>query len=204
MRPINLLPPEVGEERSRRRRIGMIILGVVAYLALLGVGVFYWNSKVSAARSDVTAQMAVNQSLEREVVTLGDAGDLRDEYQDRSDLVRAVLATDIDWGILLNDLARLVPPRVWVESFNGALAPGTTPGVLGQVSFSGVGFDYPDVSAWLRALDSDQFNGVTGTWVSTVAEGNVGNSEVVTFTSTAVLTAAAATNRAETLIPEVP
>lgn len=204
MRPINLLPPEVAEERSRRRRIGLVIVGVLVYLALLGVGVFYWNSRVSAARDDVDAQLDTNQTLEREVVALGDAGELQREYENRSDLVRTALASDIDWGILLNDLARLIPPRVWVETFSGSLVPGTTPGVLGQVAFSGIGFDFPDVSAWLRALDSDQFSGVTGTWVSTVTEGNVGNSEVVTFTSTAVLTNAAATNRAETLIPEVP
>jgi len=72
------------------------------------------------------------------------------------------------------------------------------------VAFSGVGFDYPDVSAWLRALDSEQFAGVSGTWVSTVSEGFVGGDEVVTFTSTAVLTSAAVSNRADTLIPEVP
>ena len=204
MRPINLLPPEVAEERSRRRRVGLVIVGIVAYLALLGVGVLYWNSKVNAAREDVTAQREANQLLEREVVALSDAGELQTAYQDRSDLVRTALATDVDWGILLNDLARLIPPRVWVETFTGTIVPATIPGVLGQVSFSGVGFDFPDVSAWLRALDSDQFNGVTGTWVSTVSEGTVGVADVVNFTSTAVLTSAAATNRAETLIPEVP
>lgn len=204
MRPINLLPPEVAEERSRRRRIGLVIAGVVAYLALLGVGVFYWNSKVSSAGDDVEAQLDINQMLEREVVALSEARELQTEYQDRSDLVRTALAIDVDWGILLNDLARLIPPRVWVETFNGSLIPNVTPGVVGQVAFSGIGFDFPDVSSWLRALNSDQFNGVTGTWVSTVTEGNVGDSEVVTFTSTAVLTNAATTNRAETLIPEVP
>jgi Tfp pilus assembly protein PilN len=204
VRPINLLPPEVAEQRGRRRRIGMALFGAIAYVALLGVGVLYWDSKVSAAREDVDAQLEVNQTLEREVVSLGDAGELRSEYQDRGDLVRAALATDVDWGILLNDLARLLPPRVWVETFNGTIISQTTPGVLGQVAFSGVGFDFPDVSAWLRALDSDQFNGVTGTWVSTVSESTIGEAEVVTFSSTAVLTNAAATNRAETLIPEVP
>lgn len=204
MRPINLLPPEVAEERSRRRRVGLAIFGVVAYVALLGVGVLYWDSQVSAARDDVDAQLEINQSLEREVVALNSAGELRSEYEDRSDLVRTALATDVDWGILLNDLARLLPPRVWVETFSGTTVAPTTPGVLGQVAFTGIGFDFPDVSAWLRALDSDQFNGVTGTWVSTVAEGFVGEANVVTFTSTAVLTSAAATNRAETLIPEIP
>jgi hypothetical protein len=76
--------------------------------------------------------------------------------------------------------------------------------VAGVVSFSGVGFDYPDVSSWLRALDSEDFVGVTGTWVSTAAEGRVGDAEVVTFTSSAVLTSAATTDRADELIPEVP
>jgi Tfp pilus assembly protein PilN len=204
VRPINLLPPEVAEERNRRRRVGLLIFGVVAYIALLGVGVLYWDSRVSAARDDVDSQLEINQSLEREVVALNSAGELQIEYQDRSDLVRTALATDIDWGILLNDLARLLPPRVWVETFSGTIVAETTPGVLGQVAFSGVGFDFPDVSAWLRALDSDQFNGVTGTWVSTVAEGVIGDVNVVTFSSTAVLTTAAATNRAETLIPEIP
>lgn len=40
--------------------------------------------------------------------------------------------------------------------------------------------------------------------MSTVSEGIIGQSDVVTFTSTAVLTDAATTNRAEELIPEVP
>lgn len=204
MRPINLLPPEVAQERNRRRRAGLLIFSVVAYIALLGVGVLYWESRVSAARDDVDAQLEINQSLERQVVALSSAVELRNEYQDRSDLVRTALATDIDWGILLNDLARLVPPRVWVETFSGTTVAPTTPGVLGQVAFSGVGFDFPDVSAWLRALDSDQFSGVTGTWVSTIAEGIIGGADVVIFTSSAVLTTAAATNRAETLIPEIP
>jgi Tfp pilus assembly protein PilN len=204
VRPINLLPPEVAEQRGRRRRIGMAVFGAIAYVALLGVGVLYWDSKVSAAREEVDAQLEVNQTLEGDVVSLGDAGELRSQYQDKSDLVRTALATDVDWGILLNDLARLLPPRVWVETFSGTIVAETTPGVLGQVAFSGVGFDFPDVSAWLRALDSDQFNGVTGTWVSTVSESTIGEAEVVTFNSTAVLTNAAATNRAETLIPEVP
>lgn len=204
MRPINLLPPEVAKARSRRRRVGLVVLAVVGYLALLGVGVLFWDGRVHSARSDVDAQAEINQGLEREILTLSDAGALQVEFQDRSELVRSALDTDVDWGILLNDLARLLPPRVWVETFSGNVVPETVPGVVGQVAFSGVGFDFPDVSAWLRALDSDQFGGVTGTWVSTVSEAIIGESDVVTFSSTAVLTSLATTNRAATLIPEIP
>lgn len=204
MRPINLLPPEVARNRTRRRRQAMMALAGVAYIALLAMGVFVWNGKVDTARRDLDTQVSINQTLERQVVSLTDSGDLRAQFNEKADLIRSALATDVDWGIILNDLARLLPPRLWVENFSGTIVPETTPGVVGQVAFSGVGFDFPDVSAWLRALDSEQFNGITGTWVSTISEGFIGESGVVTFTSTAVLTSAATTNRADELIPEVP
>lgn len=204
MRPINLLPPEVARERSRRRRVAIAIFGALAYVFLLGIGVLYWNGRVDAAHNDLDAQLAINQTLEREVAALAGTADVRTQYEEKATLVRSALTVDVDWGILLNDLARLLPPRVWVETFNGSVIPETIPGVIGQVSFSGVGFDFPDVSAWLRALDSDQFAGITGPWVSTVSQGIIGADDVVTFSSTAVLTTGAATDRAETLIPEVP
>lgn len=204
MRPINLLPPEVAQERSRRRRIGVGVFAAVVYVALLAIGVLYWNGKVAAAEADLDAQNSINDSLERDVVTLSASGEIKTEFDTKAELVRSALSADVDWGIFLNDLARLLPPRVWVETFSGSIVPEATSGVLGQVAFSGVGFDYPDVSSWLRALDSGQFNGVTGPWVSTVSEGVIGDSEVVTFSSTAALTDAATTNRADTLIPEVP
>jgi Tfp pilus assembly protein PilN len=182
----------------------MMALAGVAYIALLAMGVFVWNGKVDTARRDLDTQVSINQTLERQVVSLTDSGDLRAQFNEKADLIRSALATDVDWGIILNDLARLLPPRLWVENFSGTIVPETTPGVVGQVAFSGVGFDFPDVSAWLRALDSEQFNGITGTWVSTISEGFIGESGVVTFTSTAVLTSAATTNRADELIPEVP
>lgn len=204
MRPINLLPPEVARERSRRRRLALLALAAVAYLALLAVVVLAWNGRVDSARRDLEAQQSINDTLNRQVVSLQESGNLRDEFNAKADLVRTALATDVDWGIVLNDLARLLPPRLWVETFSGTSASGLIPGVVGQVTFSGVGFDFPDVSSWLRALDSEDFSGITGTWVSTISEGFIGDSAVVTFSSTAVLTGAATTNRADELIPEVP
>lgn len=204
MRPINLLPPEVGAKKARRRRMGLLAFAVVAYIAVLGMGVLLWAGRVDDARRDLEAENSIVQSLERQVTGLSEAGQLAQRFETKAGLVRTALSKDIDWGILMNDLARLLPPRLWVETFSGTVVPENVPGVLGQVAFSGVGFDFPDVSSWLRALDSEQFAGVAGTWVSTVSEGIVGEDEVVTFTSTAVLTSAAVSNRADILIPEVP
>src|SRR3989304_736872 len=161
MRPLNLLPPEVARERSRRRRVAIAVFGAFAYVFLLGVGVLYCNGKVDAARDDLAAPVSINQALERGAT---ETAGVRIQYEEKATLVRDALSADVDWGILLSDLARLLPPRVWVETFNGSVAPETIPGIIGQISFSGVGFDFPDVSAWLRALDSDQFAGITGPW----------------------------------------
>jgi Tfp pilus assembly protein PilN len=205
MRPINLLPPEIMAERSRRRRVVGYIGLAVLYVALLGVGVVLWNGRVEDARDRVAIQQEINLGLERQLAALGEVRDLADRYADRADLVRVALDADVDWGIILNDLARLLPARVWVETFSGTVVPGSTNGVLGQVSFTGVGFDFPDVSDWLRTLDSEDFVGITGSWVSTVTESGLGaDTALVNFTSTAVLTDAAETNRAQQLVPEIP
>lgn len=204
MRPINLLPPEVAEERSRRRRVGMLILAGIAYVLLLVAGVFYWNTRVSAARAEVDIQEEINAGLEQQVAALADARGLQAEFQSKALLVQEALAKDVDWGIFLNDLSRLLPERVWVEAFNGAIVEGQSAEVVGQVTFSGIGFDFPDLSEWLRSLESAGFSGVIGPWVSTASESTIGEEEVISFTSTAVLTTGAVTDRVQELIPEVP
>jgi Tfp pilus assembly protein PilN len=204
VRPINLLPPEVAEERSRRRRAGLLVVAGIAYVLLLVAGVFYWNTRVSAARAGVEAQQEINAGLEQEVASLADAGALQAEFQAKSALVQEALVNDIDWGVFLNDLSRLLPERVWVESFNGSIVEGDSTEVVAQVTFSGVGFGFPDVSEWLRTLDSGAFAGVTGPWVSTAAESSIGDEPVVGFSSSATLTIGAVTDRAVELIPEVP
>ena len=204
MRPINLLPPEVAEESKRRRRIGMLIVAGIAYVLLLVAGVFFWNTKVSAARADVETQEEINAGLEQQVASLADAGALQADFQSKAALVREALAKDVDWGIFLNDLSRLLPERVWVEAFNGNIVEGEVAEVVGQVTFSGIGFDFPDISEWLRTLESAGFSGVTGPWVSTASESSIGDQAVVSFSSTAMLTTGAITDRAVELIPEVP
>lgn len=204
MRPINLLPPEVAEERSKRRRAALLVAAGVAYVALLVAGVFYWNSRVSAAKADVEAQLAINRTLEQEVAGLAEAGALQQRFEDRASLVRTALTNDVDFGVFLNDLSRLLPPRVWIESFVGTLQPDPLTQAVGEISFSGVGLQFPDLSEWLRSLGSGAFSGVTGPWVNTATASAIGEEQVVTFTSTATLTTGAVTDRAEDLIPEVP
>lgn len=204
MRAINLLPGAGRREGPGRTGVFAAALVLVLFIGLLGFGVVWWEARVAAARDDVAAQEAVNRSLERQLAELAFAAELRRDYERRSDFVREALVRDVDWGLLLNDLARFIPPRTWIDTFSGTIGGGGATGALGRVAFSGTGFDFPDVAEWLRSLNDDQFRGITGTWVSSITRGVLGDSDIVNFSSTAVLSPDAGTNRADRLIPEIP
>jgi hypothetical protein len=138
------------------------------------------------------------------VRALADAGLIKADFEAKAALVRGALVNDVDWGAFLNDLATLLPPRLWVETFSASVATVPNPGVIGQINLSGVGFDYPDVAAFLHAFDSGGFVGVIGSWVSTISLGSIGEQPVVNFSASASLTTEAVTGRVDKLIPEVP
>ncbi len=204
MRPINLLPPEAFARRRRRRLVLQAVLVAVAYLGLLAVLTPVWTGRVANARAALAAQEATNAELEGRIADLADAQRIADRYRQEADMVRGVLADDVSWGRLLNDLGRVIPDRVWLEGFSGTVDVGAAAGAAaGSIEVSGVGFDVPDVAEWLRALDSDRYPGVAGTWVSSITDDLIGDTPVVRFVSQAALTDAARSTRARTRVPEV-
>ncbi len=204
MRPINLLPPEAFEKQRSRRIIARVSMIVVAYLALLVIVTIAWSGRIASAEQALAEQEAVNRELEAELAGLRPAAELLDRYEADAGLIETALATDVSWGRLLNDLGRMIPDRVWLESFNGTVQDVSgDPAAAGSIQVTGVGFDVPDISAWIRALDSDRYPGVGGGWVSSVTESTIGEAPVVRFVSQTALTDAARSGRAAQRIPEV-
>jgi Tfp pilus assembly protein PilN len=205
MRPINLLPREDrGAVASRRRLLLAILLGFV-YIAALAAVTVLWNGKVDDAERRLADQQTQNQALQAQVSGLSAADELRLEYEQDATLTASVLSDDVAWGRLLNDFGRLIPERVWLENFVGSASAGDIPGLVGRITVSGTGFEFVDVSAWLRSLDEARFPGVTGSWVTnaTEAQSADGGETVISFSSTAGLTDAAVSNRMQERIPEV-
>lgn len=203
MRPINLLPQESLEKVKARQRIARLIVYGILYLILLGIITFVWQGRVGSAERRVEDETAINQQLERDVDALADARDLVARYDENVAIIDAALLAEVSWGRVLNDLARMLPDRVWLTTFAGASGQ-TDDGSLGTVTVEGTAFDVPDVSAWLRSLDSDRFPSVDGTWVSGVNIGLIGEIEVVSFSSATSLTFNAASDRRSSRVPEVP
>lgn len=205
MRTINLLPPEAAQRATARRKtVGFVALGIV-YIALLALVAVWWQGKLTDAEADLDAQVAANARIEAEIASLAGVRSLRSTYDDGVERLGNALARDIAWGRLLNDLARIIPDRLWITSLTGtAQAVEDNPLLFGQVSVSGVAFDYPDASSWLRVLDAEEWPALGGGWVSSTSLASIGESPVVNFTSVASLLDAARSNRIEERTPEVP
>lgn len=205
MRTINLLPPEAAQRATARRKTaGFIALGVV-YVALLALVALWWQGKADDAQDELDAQVAANARIEAEIASLSDVRTLRSTYEDGVERLGSALSIDVAWGRLLNDLARIIPDRLWITSMTGtAQFDEENPFVLGQVAVTGVAFDYPDASSWLRVLDAEEWPALGGGWVSSTSLAAIGESPVVNFTSVASLLDAARSNRVEERTPEVP
>ena len=205
MRTINLLPPEARRRSLARRRRSFAIGLVLGYLLVLALFALFWRTKVTSAQDDLEQQQIVNEGIRAEIAQLESARLLKESFDAKVDMMEVILAADIAWGRLLNDLGRVIPDRVWLEGFSGqVIRSDENPDLLGQISGNGVAFEYPDVAAWLRTVDSDQFPALAGAWVNSASLASVGQAEVVQFDSLASLTRAALSDRLDERIPEVP
>lgn len=205
MRNINLLPPEAAQKATARRKtLGVVALGIM-YVALLALVSLWWQGKAADAENDRDVQIAANARIEAEIASLSSVRALRSTYDDGVERLNTALARDIAWGRLLNDLARIIPDRLWITSLTGTQESNEeNPLVLGQVSIAGTAFDYPDASSWLRVLDAEEWPALGGGWVSSTSRAAIGESPVVNFNSVASLLDAARSNRVEERTPEVP
>jgi Tfp pilus assembly protein PilN len=205
MRPINLLPPEAAQRAAARRaRLGFALLAVV-WLALLFLGFLFFSGRADSREEERDTQVALNDGIRSEIAALGPVAELARERDVRSDAIETALEIDVAWGRLLNDLARVIPDRVWLDSFSANVQVDEESVGFGTVQMSGIAFDYPDTASWLRTLDSDQWPAIGAGWVlNTASEQVVEGVNAVSFSSAGTITQNALSDRAVERIPEVP
>lgn len=204
MRPINLLPPEALEKAKARRQRWLGIAAALVFVGLLVVATFWFQGKVNEKKDELAAEQATVAGLETEIVGLSEFANLEAEYLASVGILQSALDRDVVWGRLLNDLGRMLPDRVWITTFNGQVASDPGSLAIGEVTLTGVGFEFPDVSAWLRSLDSSTFPSVDQTWVSSISSSQIGEVPVVDFVSSTFLTQGALSDRLALRLPEIP
>jgi Tfp pilus assembly protein PilN len=98
----------------------------------------------------------------------------------------------VAWTSLFRDIAAVIPPDVWLESFS---ATRSQTGVGGDVKISAKGFDQTSAAKWL--LRAEELSSLDDVWLSSSKKTDSGDGQSsVSFASSATLGPGALSDRA--------
>lgn len=208
---VNLLPPEILEQR-RVRVLATKLAGVVVAVAVGVAGGYVWaGSGAAQAQSDLVSARAVQSGLQRQVVALAPAKQAQTQVQNAQKALAAAMGNEVLWSRYMDQLRLTRPDGVRFTSVafapvsatsgsaagaaNGSTAGGGAPtattGALATLTISGKARSQPDVAALLDQLAG--VKGFTGVYLSnTTSDASAG---LVTFSVTASVTADALSHR---------
>jgi Tfp pilus assembly protein PilN len=214
VRNINLLPPEVAARRRVRRQSLLLVVVGIAYLVLLVAVWMVRNLEVGRQERRVEDAEAQASTLQQRVSNLQEFAELERTVKERQTTLATAMQGDIAWSRLLIELSMIIPGDAWLTSFVGSAADSqqtqtappapqapapATAGRLGELNFGSNTFDFPGVSKWISRLQ--ELKSLQNIWVPTAAKGVVGTRQVINFTSTADLSAEAASRRFQEATP---
>lgn len=172
---VNLLPPEIEEQRRFRRTQYVLAATVVGTVALVGGLFALASAEASNAEDQLAESQAANAELQGEAATYAAVPLTYAAVDARETQLETAMGQEIRWSFLLNDLSTRISENVWVETVTvtqnvdaaATAAVGTAPVPadpaaaytdpgLGQIVFSGKALTHNDVATWLEALAGKQ------------------------------------------------
>jgi type IV pilus assembly protein PilM len=194
VRRITLLPAEVVERRAQRRQMS-IAAAALAGLAVLLLGLFLLrNGRVADARQGADREEARTRTLQQQEGTFVRVEAIQADVAARRATAVAALSGDVAWTRVLQEIAGAMPNDVWLTSFDGQT--DATSGAR-TITFSAMGFDQTSTARWIQRLEEVPL--VDDVWVSSSASSADAGQPLVTFSSDALLTEAARSDRADRL-----
>lgn len=181
-RGVDLVPTRVLTARRVRRHVVTAALagaGVAAGLTALTVA---HVGRAHRAESAAAAAEQAQARLKAQVAGYRDVKTVQSGVTSRSEAVKAVLAGDIAWPRVLQDVATAVPSDAWLTTLN--LTRPTTKDAGGPtVSITAKGLDQSSAAHWLdRATRTPTLAGV---WLSASTAYEGGTRPLVQFASKA-------------------
>jgi Tfp pilus assembly protein PilN len=189
---MNLLPPEVRQRQRTRRQTAAVIAAGVVVLAGIGALYFLQQLRLVGVNNDLEEQRDANAAIQAQINDLRRFDELQREVQASRTMLQTLLANEILWSGVLRDVSLVIPSDVWLSGLTGdtnesgnTAAPATTgttnTGLVGQITFNGFSLDHRAVALWLARLDD--VRGFANPWLSNAQKTDVGNNQVVQFTS---------------------
>jgi Tfp pilus assembly protein PilN len=195
---VNLLPPEIAEQRRFRRIQYGLGAGVLAAVGLVAAGFVLASSSVDAAGEELALAKAENARLEAETAKYADVTAVYAQAAAAQAMLTEAMGQEVRYSGFLSSLSLSVPDNVWVTSLSfsqAEVAPavgGSEPGV-GTLTVAGMGFSHDDVALWLESLAGQEE--YANPYFSTSTETLIGQRKAVEFSSTATLTQKALSGR---------
>jgi Tfp pilus assembly protein PilN len=201
---VNLLPPEIGEQR-RFRHVQVGLGGaVLASLVVVGALLVAAGAQVGKAQDDLDANKAHAAVLQANVDQYADVPLVLGQVEAARAQLGQAMGQEVRWSYFLNDLSLKIPQHVWLDSMtvsSAATAVAATPTVsqyaavgIGNVAFEGHAYSHNDVAAWLNSLAKQK--GYTQPYFSDSTIAPLGtNKDAVKFASQVTLTEDALSKR---------
>jgi type IV pilus assembly protein PilM len=223
---IDLLPRASRAASPRTRLVAGGVAAAVALLLLLGVPTVARQHAISHQHDVLKGQQQRNLSLQAQIGQLADAQAKQDRLDALTQQIATLVASDVSWSRMLQDIARTIPNDVWLTSFQGSVTPLATraaapPPTLapGETTTSASGTTTPTTTPApvaeltgtvnFSAVGLDypsvaswlkmisQLPSLSDLWVPNITKAKLGARDVVNFTSTASLTPRARSDRLE-------
>lgn len=207
---VNLLPPEIEQERRLRRiqaGLGVLVLGTAA---VVGALFFLANAEVNQAQEELDASQARTTTLQARANKFAEVTVVAAQVEAAEAQLSQAMGQEVRWSYFLNDLSLVTPSKVWltevtvaqtVDAAAAATAAAATPSGepsfveagIGTVTVFGKGLRHNDVAAWLDALAKQ--NGLAQPYLTSSTLEAISGEKVASFESQATITEDALSRR---------
>jgi Tfp pilus assembly protein PilN len=200
---VNLLPPEIGEQKRLVRVEAGAGLGLLLAIAAIAALYVQGTHSVTSAKQKLAAANSQNARLSAQISKFGDVNTTQAALNANEAMLTQAMSSEIRCSDLLGDFGTL-PTSTWLQSLTltesvvpGSLAsPTGAPPVVGTVSFKGVGDKYASLADWLDKVTTIGTSaGLANVSFSTAQEQFIDAHKVVDFQAATSLTSAALSGR---------
>jgi len=208
IRRIDLLPESYRQQQRERRIIAFVVLGGLLVVLLLTIWFVRLNFQVSNAKDELAKIQAENQTLRNQIAQLQSFQALKDEVDAKRLSLETVMAGDLDWPVLMTEVAMAAPGEVWLRTMaaSAGATEGSTPAPtetapidvstkesVGRIQFEGSSLSMPGVAKWLIRQDlSKTFEAV---YLSDAVEVEIAEQQAFNFSSSLELNRRAFSDR---------
>jgi Tfp pilus assembly protein PilN len=187
---VNLLPPEIHENREFKR----LVTGasVLVALSIVGVGALYVHGKsaVQSAQDALAANQQKQATLQRELNKLQYVVTIAANTASAEAALTQARSTNVHWSAVMADLSATLPGRAWYTQVSmkesvpqaGFPAASAVPTTVGSITFRGFGSVHNDTATWLDSMSKPTY--MSDPYLTASAEQMIGNTKVVQFNST--------------------